>query len=150
MVKNQALEKFVKSVAELTKPDDIVWCNGSEYEYKEIINKALADGVFIELNQEKHPNCYLHRSDPKDVARTEHLTFVCSKNKDDSGPTNNWIAPDEMKSKLNTLFKESMRGRIMYVVPYIMGPPGSPYSQVGVEITDSSYVVINLRIMIWI
>ncbi len=146
-MKNVAIEKFVKEVAELTKPKSIVWCNGSRKEYNSFMRKFTKEGVFIKLNQEKYPNCYLHRSDPKDVARTEHLTFVCSKNKEDAGPTNNWSPPEETKTKLNALFKRAMKGRTMFVIPYIMGPKGSPHSQIGIQITDSMYVVSNMAIM---
>ncbi len=144
---NFALEKFVEDVAKITRPDRIVWCDGSDDEYKALKDKMLKDGTLIEINQAKYPNCYLHRSDPNDVARTEHLTFICSKKQDDAGPTNNWAPPEEMKTKLNALYNGSMKGRTMYVIPYLMGPEGSPYSQVGIEITDSPYVVANMRIM---
>lgn len=146
-MKNIALEKFVKNVSDLTKPDSIIWCDGSEKEIKELVNKMIMKGTLIKINQEKYPNSYLHRSDPKDVARTEHLTFINSKNEDDAGPTNNWAQPDEFKTKLNGLFDGSMKGRDMYVVPYLMGPDKSEYSQVGIQVTDSPYVVANLRIM---
>ncbi|MDP7657636.1 MAG: phosphoenolpyruvate carboxykinase (GTP) [Nitrososphaerales archaeon] len=146
-MKNLSIEKFVSDVAELTKPDDIIWCDGSEKENETLISKMLKEGIFIELNQEKNPKSYLHRSDPNDVARTEHLTFICSKKEEDTGPTNNWSQPDQFKVKLNGLFDSAMEGRTMYIVPYLMGPEGSPYSQVGVQITDSPYVVANLRIM---
>ena len=107
----------------------------------------LATGTLIELNQKEYPGCYLHRSDPSDVARTEHLTFVCTTNKDDAGPNNNWMPPAEAKEKVGKLFVGAMKGRTMYVVPYIMGPVSSPYSQIGVEITDSPYVAVSMRIM---
>ena len=107
----------------------------------------LRDGTFIELNQKTYPNCHLHRSNPNDVARTEQLTFICTRNKEDAGPTNNWMAPAEAKDKLRPLFDGAMKGRTMYVVPYILGPANSPYSKVGVEITDSAYVAASMRIM---
>ncbi len=144
---NRHLVKFVEDAAKLTQPDSIYWCNGLEDEYRSLIEQMLDDGTLTELNQEKFPNCYLHRSDPTDVARTEHLTFVCTRSKDNAGCTNNWADPDETKNKMNNLFNGCMEGRTMYVVPYIMGPESSPHSQVGVQITDSPYVVINLRIM---
>jgi len=146
-MKNLSLEKFVSDVAELTKPADIFWCDGSDKENETIINQMLKKGTLIKLNQEKNPNSYLHRSDPNDVARTEHLTFISTEKEEDAGPTNNWSQPDQFKAKLNDLFDNVMKGRTMYVVPYLMGPEGSPYSQVGIQITDSPYVVVNLRIM---
>jgi phosphoenolpyruvate carboxykinase (GTP) len=146
-MKNSYLEKFVSDVADLTKPDDIFWCNGSEKENEKLISQMIKKGILIKLNQKKNPNSYLHRSDPNDVARTEHLTFICSKKEDETGPTNNWSEPNQFKAKLNNLFNGVMKTRTMYVVPYLMGPEGSPYSQVGIQITDSSYVVANLRIM---
>jgi len=141
------LEQWVEETAQLTKPKDIHWCDGSESENQGLIEGMLDDGTLLVLNQEKYPNCYLHRSDPKDVARTEHLTFVCTKEKEDAGPNNNWMVPAEAKEKVGGLFKGSMQGRTLYVVPYIMGPETSPYSQVGVEITDSAYVAASMRIM---
>ncbi len=146
-MKNMTLDRFVKNVSDLTKPNNIIWCDGSDNENKEIISKMLINGVLIKLNSKKYPNCYLHRSDPNDVARTEHLTFICSKNEDDAGPTNNWAQPDKFKAKLNELFEGVMKERDMYIVPYLMGPENSQYSQVGIQITDSPYVVVNLRIM---
>ncbi|MBI2936787.1 MAG: phosphoenolpyruvate carboxykinase (GTP) [Thaumarchaeota archaeon] len=144
---NRHLVKFVEDTAKLTQPDTIYWCNGLEAEYRSLIEQMLDDGTLTELNQAKFPNCYLHRSDPNDVARTEHLTFVCTSSKDNAGCTNNWADPDETKNKMNSLFNSCMEGRTMYVVPYIMGPESSPHSQVGVQITDSPYVVVNLQIM---
>ncbi len=141
------LEQWVEETARLTKPKDIHWCDGSESENQGLIEGMLDDGTLLALNQEKYPNCYLHRSDPKDVARTEHLTFVCTKEKDDAGPNNNWMLPAGAKEKVGGLFKGSMQDRTLYVVPYIMGPETSPYSQVGVEITDSAYVAASMRIM---
>ena len=146
-MKNLFLEKFVSDVASLTKPNDICWCNGSEEENEKLISQMIKKGILIKLNQAKNPNSYLHRSDPNDVARTEHLTFICSKKEDEAGPTNNWSEPNQFKAKLNNLFDGVMKTRTMYVVPYLMGPEGSPYSQVGIQITDSPYVVANLRIM---
>ena len=141
------MRDWVKEVAALTKPDAIVWCDGSEDEKKRLTKQAVAAGILIELNQEKRPGCYLHRSNPNDVARTEQLTFVCTPNKIDAGPTNNWSDPADTYAKLRGMLDGSMRGRTMYVVPYVMGPLGSPLSKVGVELTDSLYVVLNMRIM---
>ena len=142
-----ALRDWVNEVAALAKPDSIVWCDGSEAENTRFTKQAVAAGILIELNQEKRPGCYLHRSNPNDVARTEQLTFVCTPNKADAGPTNNWSAPAETYAKLRGWLEGSMRGRTMYVVPYVMGPLGSPLSKVGVELTDSLYVALNMRIM---
>jgi len=147
------LEKWVEECARLTKPDEIYWCDGSEEEahrlieigmYKEKIND---NPVFSELNHKTWPNAYLHRSHPTDVARTEHLTFVCHPNKEDAGPNNNWMDPKEAKELLTKLTDGCMRGRTMYVLPYIMGHPDSPYSKVCVQITDNSYVAVSMRIM---
>ena len=134
--KSRALRDWVKEVAALTRPDAIVWCDGSEAEKKRLTQQAVDAGILIELNQQKRPGCYLHRSNPNDVARTEQLTFVCTPNKIDAGPTNNWSAPAETYAKLRGWLDGSMRGRTMYVVPYVMGPLGSPLSKVGGELTD--------------
>ena len=141
------LEQWVDECAKLTKPDKIHWCDGSDAENQQLIKEMLRAGALDELNQQAYPNCYLHRSDPTDVARTEHLTFVCTKQKDDAGPNNNCVEPKDAKAKLGALFSGSMRGRTMYVVPYVLGPVNSPYSKVGVELTDSPYVAVNMRIM---
>ena len=146
-MKNEALEAWVKSVAEVTTPDEVVWCDGSDAEMAALEAQMVADGTFIELNPTKYPHSFLHRSSPNDVARTEHLTFICSAKKEDAGPTNNWMSPEEANQRVWPLFKGAMKGRKMYVVPYLMGPVGSKYSRVGVEITDSPYVVANMRIM---
>src|SRR5438094_6783064 len=147
ITKNPQLIAWVAEMAKLTKPERIVWCDGSEEEKKHLTEIAVADGTLIPLNQEKLPGCYLHRSNPNDVARVEHLTFICSPTKEEAGPTNNWMAPDEAYRKLGALFDGSMKGRTMYVVPYVMGPLGSPLSKVGIELTDSIYVALNMRIM---
>jgi len=145
--RNDHLRKWVTEMAALTQPDRVVFCDGSEEEKKRLTEEAVAQGILIPLNQQKRPGCYLHRSNPNDVARVEHLTFICTNNKDDAGPTNNWMAPAEAYAKLGGLFSGAMKGRTMYVVPYVMGPVGSPMSKVGVEVTDSIYVVLNMRIM---
>jgi len=144
---NQALKSWVDEVAALTKPEKIQWCDGSQQEYDALIQLMLGDGTMSALDQDKWPNCYYHRSDAQDVARVEHLTFICTETKEEAGPNNNWAAPAEMKEKMTGLFDGCMKGRTMYVVPYCMGPIGSPYSKVGVEITDSAYVTANMRIM---
>jgi phosphoenolpyruvate carboxykinase (GTP) len=131
----------------MTRPQQVVWCDGSQGEYDGLIERMLDDGSLMRLNQEAYPDCYLHRSHPSDVARTEHLTFICSRERDDAGPTNNWMPPQEAHEKVGKLFDGSMQNRTMYVVPYIMGPVESPYSKMGVEITDSPYVAASMRIM---
>ena len=141
------LENWVEESARLTKPDRIVFCDGSEAENERIIGEMLRGAESLRLNEKTYPNCYLHRSSPNDVARTEHLTYICAPEKDDAGPTNNWMDPEAAKRKVGALFEGAMRGRTMYVVPYIMGPASSPISKVGVEITDSPYVVASMRIM---
>jgi phosphoenolpyruvate carboxykinase (GTP) len=141
------LEQWVDEVARHTRPEKVHWCDGSDAEYERLVREMLAARTLFELNQREYPGCYLHRSDPNDVARTEHLTFVCSREKVDAGPNNNWMAPAEAKEKVGKLFAGAMKGRTMYVVPYVMGPADSPYSQVGVEITDSAYVAVSMRIM---
>jgi phosphoenolpyruvate carboxykinase (GTP) len=145
--KNAHITKWVNEITDLCQPDKVVWCDGSEAERARLTDEAVKAGVLIPLNQDKLPGCYLHRSSPNDVARTEHLTFVCPSKKEDAGPNNNWMAPDESKAKLTPLFRGAMKGRTLYVVPFLMGPVGSKLSKVGVEITDSIYVVLNMRIM---
>ena len=144
---NQELQSWVEEVSQMTKPDNIYWCNGSKEEYEEFIQKMLVTGDLMQLNEETFPNCYLHRSDPSDVARVEHLTFICTENSDDAGPNNNWMDPKEAHEKLDHLFENCMEGRTMYVIPYCMGPIGSDLSRCGVEITDSPYVVANMYLM---
>jgi phosphoenolpyruvate carboxykinase (GTP) len=141
------LEAWVEESARLTKPANIVWCDGSEQENQRLTEVMLKDGTFHELNPKTFPNCHLHRSNPNDVARTENLTFICTPNKEDVGFTNNWMSPADGKAKLRPLFDGAMKGRTMYVVPYIMGPAASPYSKIGVELTDSAYVAASMRIM---
>jgi phosphoenolpyruvate carboxykinase (GTP) len=141
------LENWVNDAARLTKPDRVVYCDGSEAEYQRMIDEMLRGGDSLVLNEKTYPNCALHRSSPNDVARTEHLTFICAPEKDDAGPTNNWMDPEGAKHRVGALLDGAMRGRTMYVVPYIMGPVNSPLSKVGVEATDSPYVVASMRIM---
>jgi phosphoenolpyruvate carboxykinase (GTP) len=145
--KSRALNEWVKEITLLTRPDQVVWCDGTEAEQTSLTKEAVAAGILIPLNQKKRPGCYLHRSNPNDVARTEQLTFVCTDTREEAGPTNNWSDPKETYAKLRGWLEGSMRGRTMYVVPYVMGPAGSPFSKVGVELTDSIYVVLNMRIM---
>jgi phosphoenolpyruvate carboxykinase (GTP) len=143
----EALQRWVDEVAALTRPAHIHWCDGSDAEYRRLVQQMLTSGDLVELNQDTHPGCYLHRSHPSDVARVEHLTFVCSKDEQDAGPNNHWMAPAEAHGKMDALFDGCMEGRTMYVIPYCMGPIGSPLARCGVEITDSPYVVINMRTM---
>src|SRR6202045_512278 len=141
------LENWVDKAARLTKPDRVVYCDGSDAENERVLAEMLRETDSEALNRKSYPNCYLHRSSPNDVARTEHLTFICAPNKDDVGPTNNWMDPGAAKYKVGALLDGAMRGRTMYVVPYIMGPVNSPISKAGVEVTDSPYVVASMRIM---
>src|SRR6185312_15252558 len=134
VIQNTHVAKWVDEMAALCKPDKVVVCDGSEDEKRRLTELAVSQGVLIPLNQEKRPGCYLHRSNPNDVARVEHLTFICTPNKTDAGPTNNWMDPDEAYTKLGQLFDGCMKGRTMYVVPYAMGPLGSPFTKVGVEL----------------
>ncbi|MCR4434993.1 MAG: phosphoenolpyruvate carboxykinase (GTP) [Clostridiales bacterium] len=147
MYSNRAVKEWVEEMGKLTKPDNIVWIDGSEEEKERLIKQALATGELHELDQKKLPGCYLHRTAQNDVARVEHLTFICTEDKEDAGPSNNWMSPAEAYEKLGKLFDGSMKGRTMYVIPYLMGPVGSPFSKVGIELTDSIYVVLNMRIM---
>ena len=146
-MENPNLTAWVDDVARQTQPDRVVWCDGSEEEYRSLVRQMLADGTLLQLNEEQYPSCYLHRSHPSDVARTEQLTFICSDLEKDAGPTNNWLSPEAARKRLTPLFAGAMKGRTMYVVPYLMGPVGSPSSKVGVEITDSAYVAASMRIM---
>jgi phosphoenolpyruvate carboxykinase (GTP) len=141
------LQQWVDEVAARTQPDNIHWCTGSDDEYAQLIEIMTADGTLSELNQDEYPNCYLHLSDPSDVARVEHLTFICTENQEDAGPNNNWMSPAEAHAKVDALFDGAMCGRTMYIIPYCMGPLASPYSRCGVEITDSPYVVVNMKLM---
>ena len=142
-----AAEKWVDEVSQLTEPARVVWCDGSKAEYDRLVDLMLGDGTLVSLNQRTHPGCYLHRSHPSDVARTENLTFICSRDKDDAGPTNNWMAPAEAKERIGGLFRGSMRGRTMYVIPYLMGPAGSTMSRAGVMVSDSAYATASMHLM---
>ena len=144
---NKHLLKWIEKMADLTKPDSIHWVDGSQEENEALCAQMVEGGTFIKLNQDLWPGCYYARSDASDVARVEDRTFICSLSKDNAGPTNNWVNPFEMRKKLKELFSGSMRGRTMYVLPYSMGPINSPMSQIGVQLTDSPYVVVNMRIM---
>ncbi len=143
----KSLRDWVAEIAELTSPDRIHWYEGTEQEYRKLLDEMLDSGTLLELNQATYPGCYLHRSDPEDVARVEHVTFVCTQNEIDAGPNNNWQAPAEAKQLMKSCFAGCMRGRTLYVIPYCMGPIDSPYARCGVEITDSPYVVANMYLM---
>ncbi|HEV3410622.1 MAG TPA: phosphoenolpyruvate carboxykinase (GTP) [Chthoniobacterales bacterium] len=144
---HQAVLNWVQEVARLTEPENTFWCDGSEKENAWLLEQAQRQGVVLKLNEQKLPGSYLHRSNPNDVARVEQFTFICTPTKDEAGPTNNWSDPAETYRKLNEMLKGAMRGRTMFVIPYIMGPPDSPLTKVGFEVTDSIYVVLSMRIM---
>src|SRR6516225_4449145 len=144
---NPSVIRWVEEQAKLCQPDQIFWCDGSDAEKDMLTAQAVEEGILVKLNQQKLPGCYYHRSNPNDVARVEQCTFICTPTQEDAGPTNNWMAPKDMYAKLHGMCDGAMKGRTMYVVPYLMGPLGSPLTKVGVELTDSLYVVLSMRIM---
>ena len=147
MTDNKMALQWIEEMKAMLNPDNVVWIDGSKEQLDALRAQAVEDGTLIKLNQEKLPGCYLHRTAPNDVARVEDRTFICAKTKEAAGPTNNWMDPQEMYAKLTKLYTNSMKGRTMYIIPFIMGPAKSPFSKVGIEITDSIYVVLNMDIM---
>ncbi len=144
---SKSVAEWVSEVQQLTKPDRVQWCDGSPSEFRRLRGELTARGELRELNQQSFPGCFLYRSDPRDVARVEHLTFICTRSREDAGPNNNWMDPAAAKERMRELFRGCMKGRTLYVVPYCMGPLDSPYARCGVEITDSAYVVLNMALM---
>src|SRR5690606_38727176 len=138
------LRAWVDEWIDILQPRNVHWCTGSPKEHAELIDQMLKAGELLRLNEASYPNCFLYRSDPNDVARVEHLTFVCTRSRDDAGPNNNWMDPLEAHRKVDALFAGAMRGRTLYIVPYCMGPIDSPHARLGVQLTDSAYVVINM------
>ena len=147
MTNNKTVLKWLDEVKELVNPDKVVWIDGSEEQLEALRKEAVETGEMIKLNEEKLPGCYLHRTLPNDVARVEDRTFICTDTKEEAGPTNNWCDPKEMYEKLYNIARGTYKGRTMYVIPYSMGPIGSPIAKIGIEVTDSIYVVLNMAIM---
>ena len=144
---NRAVLDWISQVSAMTQPDAVVWIDGSEEQLEQLRAQAVSTGELEKLNQDKLPGCYLHRTAVNDVARVEDRTFICCEKQEDAGPTNNWMAPQEMYAKLRKLYTGAMKGRTMYVIPYSMGVVGSPFAKYGIELTDSIYVVLNMAIM---
>jgi phosphoenolpyruvate carboxykinase (GTP) len=147
MIKHKKLQAWVDEVAKMCQPDNVYWCDGSQEENDRLLEEMVKSGAAEKLDENKRPGCYLFRSDASDVARVENRTYIASAKQEDAGPTNNWIDPNELKETMKGLYNGCMKGRTMYVIPFSMGPIGSPISKIGIEITDSAYVVVNMRIM---